>query len=114
MRDYLPCDLEQCQIRLKTELVIRQAKRIDFTVEVFRRSESGPVPLAVWAFEAKVDSGLNESADWDEDGRIRSQLYFYSDWLKDAPRRAQSWFRSGEEPISKPSYPTNIVESGAP
>lgn len=98
----IPCDLEQCQIRLKTELVIRQAKRIDLTVEVFRRSESGPVPLAVWAFEAKVDSGLNESADWDEDGRIRSQLDFYSDWLKDACAEHKAGFVLGKGDLRVP------------
>ena len=92
----IPCDLEQFHIRPKTELVIRQTKRIDLTVEVFRRSESGRVPLAVWAFEAKVDSGLNESADRDEDGRIRNQLDFYSKWLKDALAEHKAGFVLGK------------------
>ena len=80
----VPVDLEQCQIILETERVIRDAKRIDLTVEIVRRSENGLERLAVWAFEAKVDSGINESLDWggDEEKPLRNQLDFYSEWLK--------------------------------
>ena len=94
----IPSDIEQCQIRLETERVISDAKRIDLTIEIIRRSETGPERLAAWAFEAKVDSGLNESLDTDEneENRLRSQLDFYSKWLKDARTKHTAGFVLGK------------------
>ena len=94
----MPSDIEQCQIRLETERVIRDAKRIDLTVEIVRRSETGPERLAAWAFEAKVDSGLNESLDSNENEevRLRSQLDFYSEWLEDAFAKHTAGFVLGK------------------
>ncbi len=97
----VPVDLEQCQIILETERVIRDAKRIDLTVEIVRRSENGLERLAVWAFEAKVDSGINESLDRreDEEKRLRPQLDFYWDWLKDASAEHTAGFVLGKSDL---------------
>lgn len=94
----VPPDIEQCQIRLETERVIRDAKRIDLTVEIVRRSDSGPEHLAAWAVEAKVDSGLNESQETDEneEKRLRNQLDFYSEWLEDARTKHTAGFVLGK------------------
>ena len=97
----VPVDLEQCQIILETERVIRDAKRIDLTVEIVRRSENGLERLAVWAFEAKVDSGINESLDsgGDEEKPLRNQLDFYSEWLKDASAEHNAGFVLGKSDL---------------
>ena len=94
----VPSDFEQCQIRLETERVISDAKRIDLTVEVVRRSGIDTDRLAVWAFEAKVDSGINESLDREEDEekRLKSQLDFYWDWLEDSFAEHRAGFVLGK------------------
>ena len=94
----VPSDFERCQIKLETERVIRDAKRIDLTIEIGRRSETGLEHLAAWAFEAKVDSGINESVDTDENEevRLRSQLDFYSKWLQDTFAEHKAGFVLGK------------------
>lgn len=97
----LPVDLEQCQIRLETERVILGVKRIDLTVEIVRRSENGLERLVVWALEAKVDSGINESLNWDgdEEKRLRNQLDFYSEWLDEFRAEHKAGFVLGKSDL---------------
>ena len=97
----VPEDLEQCQIILETERVIRDAKRIDLTVEIVRRSDNGLERLAGWAFEAKVDSGINESldCDGDEEKRLRNQLDFYSEWIDEFRAEHKAGFVLGKSDL---------------
>ena len=97
----VPEDLEQCQIILETERVIRDAKRIDLTVEIVRRSDNGLERLAGWAFEAKVDSGINESldCDGDEEKRLRNQLDFYSEWIDEFRAEHKAGFVLGKSEL---------------